>query len=221
MLCPGSYPGNRVQKGTETWSKNWAGLLNAKTQEGAYSWLKVFVKSDSIVEEIEKAKKGPTDEEDEPSAPAAHGRDGGDGAGEMPEAWAAGGVEGERQQIKSRMTLFDLARSGVSMFEKGLDYVSLFEDTPDMVTATDMKLLELRLELFLWDWVVTNHMQRPNNSTTQQTQLTNTNTRIRLIALAVACYWLLALQRLTHLIGLLQLLRLLHGYCYTVTEYLI
>ena len=199
MLCPGSYPGNRVQKGTETWSKNWAGLLNAKTQEGAYSWLKVFVKSDSIVEEIEKAKKGPTDEEDEPSAPAAHGRDGGDGAGEMPEAWAAGGVEGERQQIKSRMTLFDLARSGVSMFEKGLDYVSLFKDAPDMVTATDMKLLELRLELFLWDWVVTNHMQRPNNSTTQQTQLTNTNTRIRLIALAVACYWLLALQRLTHL----------------------
>ena len=168
MLCPVSYPGNRVQQGTETWSKNWAGLLNAKTQEGAYSWLKVFVKSDSIVEEIENARKGPTDEEDEPSAPAAHGRDGGDGAGEVPEIGAAGEIEGERQEIKSRMTLYDLARSGVSMFEKGLDYVSLFKDTPAKVTATDMKLLELRLELFLWDWVATNHMQRPNNSTTQQ-----------------------------------------------------
>ena len=53
--------------------------------------------------------------------------------------------------ILKSMLLSDLAVSGMQLIEKSADYKTLFGDEPGQLTAFDIRKLEMRLELFLWD----------------------------------------------------------------------
>lgn len=110
--------------------------MNCKTQEGAYSYLKVFTGDrHSKMEDQEapsKAKKIQVQgEDDEADADDAHS---------------------EEAEIVSRLGLSALALTGMKAIETSKDYEKLFGTTnPGQLTALDIKLLELRLELLLWD----------------------------------------------------------------------
>jgi len=135
--------------GSETWAKNWTSLLSTKTSEGAYSWLKVFAsaRDGTVAFDLEKAE---TETSDAAAAGAGDGDEEKDDKGkESKEA-----EDGSTKNIRSKMTLQQLALCGMSsLVENSPEYKRLFGDDKSNVSALDIKLLELRLELFLWDWV--------------------------------------------------------------------
>ena len=133
--------------GSDTWAKNWAALLGTKTQEGAYSWLKTFVKDHGdfeVVDDVDGDAKA-----DKPSRESDPQESQGIGGDEPQESACA-------QQIVSRMTLKDLSFSGLKHVMESEEYKVLFDGMSDgddkpALTSMDLKLLELRLELFIWD----------------------------------------------------------------------
>eukprot|EP00435_Cladocopium_sp_Y103_P021742 s722_g5.t1 len=137
--------------GSETWAKNWTSLLSTRTSEGAYSWLKVFVssKDGTVALDLEKNETEPADVA---AGPADTGAGGGPGDGDVGESKED--EDGQPKSICSKMTLEQLALCGMSsLVENSPEYKRLFGDTKSSLSAWDIKLLELRLELFLWDWV--------------------------------------------------------------------
>ena len=118
-------------QGGETWARNWATLLDTKTQEGAYAFLKTLVKTKITADEDEAG--------DEPAV------------SEMEEVMgAADKVEGEPVELVDRLSLWSLSLCGMNLVESSLDYNALF-DQKGCLTSLDLKLLETKLELFLWD----------------------------------------------------------------------
>ena len=140
--------------GSETWAKNWTSLLSTKSSEGAYSWLKVFVSATdgTVAFDLEK-----TETETSDAAAAGHNDAGaGDGVEEKDDKGKESkeAEDGSTKNIRSKMTLQQLALCGMSsLVENSPEYKRLFGDDKSNVSAVDIKLLELRLELFLWDWV--------------------------------------------------------------------
>lgn len=57
----------------------------------------------------------------------------------------------EEGEIVSRLGLSRLALTGMEVIESSKTYEELFGTNPGHLTALDIKLLELRLELLLWD----------------------------------------------------------------------
>ena len=146
--------------GAETWAANWASLLSTKTSEGAYSHLKMFVPAD-----IDMGKAADDDEENDSKkrkrgadAEAADGPAGpGHGGGAGPGAQAAGAeaeveVGADVVPVRSQMTLSEISSKGMEMVEETDEYQQLYSDREQM-TAMSIKLLEMQLTSFLWDWV--------------------------------------------------------------------
>lgn len=64
--------------------------------------------------------------------------------------------EGEKGQdgsegIVARMNLKDLFLSGINLVESSNEYQHLFKEKKGAMNSIDIKLLELRLELCIWD----------------------------------------------------------------------
>ncbi|CAK8990656.1 unnamed protein product [Durusdinium trenchii] len=135
-------PGFDALQSPETWSRNWASLLNSKTQEGAYSFLKTFVKNAGSSAHLPEEDN---DAEDEDLA---------DGGGEATAAKSA--KRKAKNQVPSSMTLSKLGLCGMALVEESADYKSLFSTGVGQleaghVSALDIKLLEKQMELLLWD----------------------------------------------------------------------
>ena len=118
------------------WAKNWASLLSCKTQEGAYSYLKVFT----------GGRLGKM-EDQEATSKATKGTGSQDQGGDE----EVDDAHSEEAEIVSRLGLSCLALTGMAVIESSKDYEKLFGTNPGHLTALDIKLLELRLELLLWD----------------------------------------------------------------------
>ena len=128
--------------GPDSWATNWANLLSSKTQEAAYSYLKTFVGPEKagFTSEMEMAAMaGRVEKRD---------RKEGDEAEEEGEEGPDAVVE-----IPARETLRTVSFCGMGMIEASEDYRSLFGQSKEQVSSLDLKLLEMRLELFLWDRV--------------------------------------------------------------------
>ena len=116
-------------------------MLNSKTQDGAYSFLKMFVgpgAKQSLINQNtnEAATKGKQVKD----VPRSDDED--DSADEQ-----AGTVD----DIVKSMLLSELAVSGMQLIEKSADYKSLFGDESGQLTSFDIRKLEMHLELFIWD----------------------------------------------------------------------
>ena len=148
--------------GAETWAANWASLLSTKTSEGAYSHLKMFVPADLDMgagktaadeNESKKRKRGA----DDADGPAGAGGDshGGDGPGA--EATRAEADIDHLLPVRSHMTLSEISSKGMDMVEETDEYQQLYAVDGDVagaqMTAMSIKLLEMQLTSFLWDWV--------------------------------------------------------------------
>lgn len=125
----------------DTWARNWASLLNCKTPEGAYSFLKLFVG--------DRHGLRPSQDDDVPAKRGVPGQK--DGAAEEEEEDEVDEKMVEKTEIPTRMELSKLATCGMGLVEGTSHYVRLFGDVKGQVTARDIKLLEMRIELFLWD----------------------------------------------------------------------
>lgn len=129
--------------GMDTWARNWASLLNSKTPEGAYSFLKLFVGDRQGLRpppdeaDVTTTKRGVADDADDDKKGLE---------GEEPES-----DEKEKTEIPTRMELSKLAACGMDLVECTSFYSKLFGAEKGKVTARDIKLLEMRIELFLWD----------------------------------------------------------------------
>lgn len=116
--------------------------MNSKTQEGAYSFLKTFVKNAGSSAHLPEEDN---DAEDEDLA---------DGGGEATAAKSA--KRKAKNQVPSSMTLSKLGLCGMALVEESADYKSLFSTGVGQleaghVSALDIKLLEKQMELLLWD----------------------------------------------------------------------
>lgn len=106
---------------------------------------------DSIVDDIEKDRSKSSSAKDHAE------EDGAEGAQDQGQEGPDGASEAQPQEIVTRMNLTDLALSGMSVVESSAEYKALFgegDDCKGALSSVDLKLLELRLELFLWDWVL-------------------------------------------------------------------
>ena len=140
--------------GAETWAANWASLLSTKTSEGAYSHLKMFVPAAADDDEENDSKKRKRGADAEAAdGPAGPGHGGGDGPGAQ-----AAGAEVEVEvgvdlvPVRSPMTLGEISSKGMEMVEETDEYQQLYS-AGEQMTAMSIKLLEMQLTSFLWDWV--------------------------------------------------------------------
>lgn len=61
--------------------------------------------------------------------------------------------DASKTAIVTTLSLRDLSLTGVNRIEQSTEYKKLFGEHKGSVSSVDIKLLELRLELFLWDRV--------------------------------------------------------------------
>ena len=140
--------------GSETWSRNWGALLNTKSQEGAYSFLKMFLRGNVDLEggegdTVQQGKRARLSKQRDKKK-EEDGDEGADDDGSQQDDQD----DEDEGEIPSRQSLSALAFSGMKLVEESEDYIELFgTDQPNSVTAMDIKLLEMKIEVFLWDSV--------------------------------------------------------------------
>lgn len=121
-------------------------LLDSKTQEGAYSYLKTFIPHGALDAEPEV----PDDEEERAANESKEeGRDRGtDGASGPPRP------DGARvQDVRTRMSLREISLSGMTLVQASPEHEALFAGA-NQISAMELKLLELNLEAFLWGYLM-------------------------------------------------------------------
>lgn len=58
---------------------------------------------------------------------------------------------GKEKVIIRRMSLRELSLSGMKLVEQSQTYTDLFDEEPNHISSTEIKVLEMKIELFLWD----------------------------------------------------------------------
>ena len=123
-----------LKLGTETWSKNWAALLATRTQEGAYSFLKSLCKDNGRGIDLTTAVD---DEQGEDVQREEQGGNAGDDVAEI--------------EIISKMSMDSLLRCGMGVVEKSDHYQQLFGDKRGALNSMHIKMLEMKLEIYITD----------------------------------------------------------------------
>ncbi|CAK9039937.1 unnamed protein product [Durusdinium trenchii] len=167
MLIPGFdvLQSTSVAISSETWARNWAALLTNgnRSPDAAFSFLKVYVKSagDELASWWTDSMKPESaasafNSRKRKANPETQGGGGGESEGEHDEHEAAPDKQ-QPPDILSSMTLGQLSVCGMEFVARSEHYASLFGfDNDDLETirmnSIDLKLVQMRLEVFLWDW---------------------------------------------------------------------